>query len=89
MYRYDRNLATVIILLRGGYGLNHIILKANWPVILALGFFPCLIESVCWAVGAHFLLGMSWLWGFLTGYVYTNKSFFPDLKMFVNYLLGF
>ena len=62
-----RNLATVVILLRGGYGLNHVTLRDNWPAVASLGLAPGIFESIAWAVGAHFLLNMGWLWGFLTG----------------------
>jgi len=67
-------MAAVIILLRGGYGLNHTTLKSNWSVVVRLSLLPCLLESVCWAIGAFFLLNTPWMWGFLTGFVISAAS---------------
>ena len=62
-------MATVIILLRGGYGLNYTVLKTRWAVILRLSLLPCLLESTSWAIGSYLLLEVDWLRGFLIGFV--------------------
>jgi len=69
-----RNMASVIILLRGGYGLNYTVLKSSYSVILRLSFLPCLLEATATAISVYLLLGYSWIWGFLIGFMLSAVS---------------
>lgn len=64
-----RTVAMIVILIKAGLGLDAGALKKLSFVVLRLAFAPCVTEAVTVAVVAHFLLGFSWLWGFLLGYV--------------------
>ncbi|RWS02343.1 mitochondrial sodium/hydrogen exchanger 9B2-like protein [Dinothrombium tinctorium] len=69
-----RNVALTVILLRAGFGLNPNDLKKLSGVCLRLSFSPCIVETICIAVTTHFLLGLSWQWGFLLGFVLAAVS---------------
>lgn len=56
-----------VILIKAGLGLDAAALRRLSLVVLRLAFGPCIMEAITVAVVSHFLLGYSWLWGFLLG----------------------
>ncbi|GAV01215.1 hypothetical protein RvY_11958-2 [Ramazzottius varieornatus] len=69
-----RSIALVIILIRGGLGLDIIVLKKLSRGVALLAFLPSTVESVVVGVVAHFLLHFDWLWAFVLGYLLTAVS---------------
>ena len=69
-----RNLAMVVILLRGAFGLSLSALRSNWSIILRLSFTPCILEAVTWAICSNLLLYTPWMPGFLLGFVMSAAS---------------
>nr|XP_002128513.1 sodium/hydrogen exchanger 9B2-like [Ciona intestinalis] len=64
-----RSLALTVILVKAGLELDASALKKMKGVCLRLTALPCLVESVACAVACYLLLGFSWEWGFLLGFV--------------------
>jgi NhaP-type Na+/H+ or K+/H+ antiporter len=69
-----RNIALVIILLRGGLSLDA---KKLWSlkfVLPLLAILPCVFEGALDSIIAIFLLQMPWQWGLATGYLLSAIS---------------
>ena len=64
-----RNIALVIILIRGGLSMSLEDLKRLKHAVLILGALPCILEGAVDGIIATFYLKMPWQWGFLLGYV--------------------
>lgn len=67
-----RNIALVIILIRGGLSMKLKDLKRLKHAVLILGAFPCILEGAVDGLIATYFLNMPWQWGFLLGYVYPS-----------------
>ncbi|XP_071453929.1 sodium/hydrogen exchanger 9B2-like isoform X2 [Hetaerina americana] len=64
-----RRMAMVVILTKGGLGLDGSALRRLSFVVLRLALFPCLSEAATICIASHFLLGFPWLWGALMGFI--------------------
>lgn len=64
-----RNIALVIILIRGGLSMRLEDLKRLKYAVLILGSLPCILEGAVDGITATFYLKMPWQWGFMLGYV--------------------
>lgn len=64
-----RNIALVIILIRGGLSMKAKDLKRLKHAVLILGSLPCVLEGAMDGIIATFYLKMPWQWGFMLGYV--------------------
>lgn len=64
-----RNIALVIILIRGGLSMKPKDLKRLKHAVLLLGSVPCVLEGVVDGVIAILYLKMPWQWGLMLGYV--------------------
>lgn len=62
-----RNIALVIILIRGGLSMEPKDLKRLKHAVLILGAIPCVLEGVVDGVIAILYLRMPWPWGFMLG----------------------
>jgi len=69
-----RSIALAVILLRAGLGLDPQALKQLSAMVFRLAFSPCLAETLVVAVTSVLLLDMSWLWGFMLGFVLAAVS---------------
>lgn len=69
-----RQLALVNILLPAGLGLDPNALKRSLGNIVILALIPPLIEVIIVAIVAYFLMNLSWLWGFLLGFLLAAVS---------------
>nr|CAD7453669.1 unnamed protein product [Timema tahoe] len=64
-----RNTAMVVILIKAGLGLDAGALRRLSLIVVRLAFIPCLAEAATVCLVSHFLLGYSWLWGLLLGFI--------------------
>ena len=64
-----RNIALVIILIRGGLSMKLKDLKRLKHAVLILGCLPCILEGAIDGIIATFYLRMPWQWGLMLGYV--------------------
>ena len=64
-----RNVALVIILIRGGLSMMLKDLKRLKHAVFILGALPCTLEGAVDGIIATFYLKMPWQWGFMLGYV--------------------
>ena len=64
-----RNVALVIILIRGGLSMKPKDLKRLKHAVLILGSIPCVLEGAVDGVIAIVYLKMPWQWGLMLGYV--------------------
>ncbi|XP_076802176.1 sodium/hydrogen exchanger 9B2-like [Clavelina lepadiformis] len=64
-----RSVALTVILVKAGLELDAGALKKMKGVCLRLSALPCLVEAVTCAVACYLLLGFSWEWGFILGFV--------------------
>lgn len=64
-----RNIALVIILIRGGLSMKLQDLKRLKHAVLILGALPCILEGAIDGIIATFYLKIPWQWGFMLGYV--------------------
>lgn len=62
-----RNIALVIVLIRGGLSLNLEQLKRLKRAFVLLALVPCLLEGALDGVVATFYLQLPWQWGFMLG----------------------
>ncbi len=62
-----RNIALVIVLVRGGLALNFKQLNQIKLAFLMLSFVPCVLEGCLDGIIATFYLNLPWQWGFLLG----------------------
>ena len=62
-----RNIALVIILIRGGLSMKLKDLKVLKHAVLILGSIPCILEGAVDGIIATFYLKMPWQWGFMLG----------------------
>ena len=65
-----RNIALVIVLIRGGLSLNPRQLKRLKLALLLLAFLPCTLEGAIDGVVGTFYLMMPWQYGFMLGCVH-------------------
>lgn len=65
-----RNIALVIVLIRGGLSLDPRQLKRLKLALLLLAFLPCTLEGAIDGVVATFYLMMPWQYGFTLGWVH-------------------
>nr|CAD7194576.1 unnamed protein product [Timema douglasi] len=59
----------VVILIKAGLGLDAGALRRLSLIVVRLAFIPCLAEAATVCLVSHFLLGYSWLWGLLLGFI--------------------
>ncbi|VDK25393.1 unnamed protein product [Anisakis simplex] len=71
-----RKTAFVVILLRGGLGLDSDALNRLKGACLRLSFIPCSVEATVIAISSHFILKFPWLFAFALGFVSSFISFF-------------
>jgi len=64
-----REIALTVILIKAGLGLDGPALLKLSFVVIRLAFVPCVAETVGAAIITHYLLGWSWLWGLLLGFM--------------------
>ncbi|CAL4170079.1 unnamed protein product, partial [Meganyctiphanes norvegica] len=69
-----RKMALVVILIKGGLGLDPSALKELKFLILRLAIVPVLVEALVYGIAAHVLLGMPLLWSFLMSFVLSAVS---------------
>ena len=62
-----RNIALVIVLIRGGLALSLKQLKRLKCAFIMLAFVPCVLEGILDGIIATFYLQLPWQWGFLLG----------------------
>ncbi len=62
-----RNIALVIVLVRGGLALNFKKLNRLKCAFVMLAFIPCVLEGTLEGIIAIFYLQLPWQWGFLLG----------------------
>lgn len=62
-----RNVALVIVLVRGGLALNFKKLNHLKIAFVMLAFIPCVLEGTLEGIIATFYLQLPWQWGFLLG----------------------
>ena len=62
-----RNIALVIVLIRGGLALSLKQLKRLKCTFIMLAFIPCVAEGILDGIIATFYLQLPWQWGFLLG----------------------
>ena len=62
-----RNIALVIVLIRGGLSLNPQQLKRLKMAVVLLSFFPCIVEGGVDGLIATFFLRIPWEWGLTLG----------------------
>uniref|UniRef100_A0A0M3KDE1 Na_H_Exchanger domain-containing protein n=1 Tax=Anisakis simplex TaxID=6269 RepID=A0A0M3KDE1_ANISI len=69
-----RKAAFVVILLRGGLGLDANALRKLKGACVWLAVMPCTIEAIFVAISAYFLLDLPWIFGLLLGFVLAAVS---------------
>ncbi|KAK0428981.1 hypothetical protein QR680_011120 [Steinernema hermaphroditum] len=71
---FIRKFAFLVILLRGGMGLDARTLMRMKGACLRLAFLPCTIEAVAVALAAKVLLGLNIIFGFVLGFILAAVS---------------
>ncbi|KHN88660.1 Sodium/hydrogen exchanger 9B1 [Toxocara canis] len=69
-----RKTAFVVILLRGGLGLDSNALKRLKGVCFRLSFIPCSVEAITIAITSYAIFRFSWLFAFALGFVLAAVS---------------
>ncbi|XP_076457027.1 sodium/hydrogen exchanger 9B2-like [Babylonia areolata] len=69
-----RRIALGVILLRAGLGLDPAALRRLSFVVVRLAFSPCLSEAITDGIASFFILGFSFPWGFILGFVIAAVS---------------
>ncbi|KAF6214444.1 hypothetical protein GE061_009187 [Apolygus lucorum] len=69
-----REFALAIILTKAGLALDPEILKKKAFTVVKLSLLPCIGESIAVLFGAHYIIGMPWLWAILLGFVLSPIS---------------
>ena len=79
-----RNIALVIILIRGGLSMKLKDLKRLKFAVLTLGGLPCILEGAIDGIIATFYLQIPWQWGLMLGYVCICISLSVSLSFFLS-----
>ena len=64
-----KNVSLIVILMRGGLGLDLMEVKRLSLTVAKLAFIPCLVEATVCAFLSVFLLNLPWSWAFMLGFV--------------------
>ncbi|XP_038060372.1 sodium/hydrogen exchanger 9B2-like [Patiria miniata] len=69
-----RNIALAVILIKAGLGIDAAALRRLSLVCARLSTVPCVSEAIIIAIMSHALLGFSWDWAFMLGFVIAAVS---------------